>query len=61
VVNGALERLDAAVDASYGYKGGSTDAARVAFLFGLYQQLTNLLPVVGSKPKRARRVKADVS
>jgi len=57
----AHQRLDAAVDASYGYKGGSTDAARVAFLFGLYQQLTNLLPVVGSKPKRARRVKADVS
>ncbi len=57
----AHQKLDAAVDASYGYKGGSTDAARVAFLFGLYQQLTSLLPAVGSKPKRARRVKADVS
>lgn len=54
----AHQKLDAAVDASYGYKGGSTDAARVAFLFGLYQKLTSLLPAVGSKPKRARRVKA---
>ena len=54
----AHQKLDAAVDASYGYKGGSTDAARVAFLFGLYQELTSLLPAVGSKPKRARRVKA---
>ena len=55
----AHQKLDAAVDASYGYKGGSTDAARVAFLFGLYQELTSLLPAVGSKPKRARRVKAE--
>ncbi len=31
--------LDKAVDAAYGYKGGKEDAARVAFLFGLYQQL----------------------
>lgn len=54
----AHQKLDAVVDASYGYKGGSTDAARVAFLFKLYQELTSLLPAVGSKPKRARRVKA---
>ncbi len=31
--------LDKAVDAAYSYKGGKDDAARVAFLFGLYQQL----------------------
>lgn len=55
----AHQKLDAVVDASYGYKGGSTDAARVAFLFKLYQELTSLLPVVGSKPKRARRVQAE--
>jgi hypothetical protein len=29
--------LDKAVDNAYGYKGEQTDAARVAFLFGLYQ------------------------
>ena len=55
----AHQKLDAAVDASYGYKGGSTDAARVAFLFGLYQQLTSLLPADGGKPRRARRVNAE--
>jgi hypothetical protein len=40
------------VDAAYGYKGVTTDAARVAFLFGLYQQLTSLLPT--EKPKKRR-------
>ncbi len=40
----AHQKLDAAVDAAYGYKGAATDAARVAFLFGLYQQRTSLLP-----------------
>jgi hypothetical protein len=40
----AHRKLDAAVDAAYGYKGAATDAARVAFLFGLYQQRTSLLP-----------------
>lgn len=55
----AHQKLDAAVDASYGYKGGATDAARVAFLFGLYQQLTSLLPADGGKPRRARRVNAE--
>jgi hypothetical protein len=51
----AHQKLDAAVDAAYGYKGAATDAARVAFLFGLYQQLTSLLPAENIKPKRARR------
>jgi hypothetical protein len=32
--------LDKAVDNAYGYKGSKQDAARVAFLFGLYQKLT---------------------
>ncbi|QDX81238.1 hypothetical protein B9N43_08290 [Denitratisoma sp. DHT3] len=41
----AHQKLDAAVDAAYGYKGAATDAARVAFLFGLYQELTSLLPM----------------
>jgi hypothetical protein len=51
----AHQKLDAAVDAAYGYKGAATDAARVAFLFGLYQQLTSLLPTETIKPRRARR------
>ena len=55
----AHQKLDAVVDASYGYKGGSTDAARVAFLFGMYQQLTSLLPADCGKPRRARRVNAE--
>ena len=48
----AHQVLDRAVDAAYGYKGAPTDAARVAFLFGLYQQLTSLLPA--EKPKKRR-------
>jgi hypothetical protein len=44
--------LDKAVDAAYQYKGGKDDAARVAFLFERYQQLTSLLPAVTTKPKR---------
>lgn len=48
----AHQALDRAVDVAYGYKGATTDAARVAFLFGLYQKLTSLLPV--EKPKKRR-------
>ncbi len=51
----AHQKLDAAVDAAYGYKGATTDAARVAFLFALYQQLTSLLPADDAKPRRKRR------
>ncbi len=52
----AHQKLDAAVDAAYGYKGATTDAARVAFLFGLYQQLVaSLLPPDKPKPKRTRK------
>lgn len=46
--------LDKAVDAAYGYKGGKDDAARVAFLFERYQQLT--APVMDAEPlKKARK------
>ncbi len=48
----AHQTLDAAVDAAYGYKGARTDAARVAFLFGLYQKLTSLLPAEKQKRKK---------
>lgn len=42
-----------AVDAAYGYKGASADAACVAFLFELYQKITSLLPV--EKVRKARK------
>jgi hypothetical protein len=48
----AHQALDKAVDAAYGYKGAQTDAARVAFLFELYQKITSLLPV--QKAKKAK-------
>lgn len=48
----AHQALDKAVDAAYGYKGANTDAARVAFLFNLYQQITSLLPA--EKPKKKK-------
>lgn len=48
--------LDRAVDAAYGYKGGKDDASRVAFLFGLYQQLAAPLDVP-ARPTRRRRAK----
>jgi len=43
--------LDKAVDAAYGYKGGKDDAARVAYLFERYQELTSLLPAEKAKKK----------
>ena len=48
--------LDRAVDTAYGYKGGKDDASRVAFLFGLYQQLAAPLDVP-ARPTRRRRAK----
>jgi hypothetical protein len=45
---------DKAVDAAYGYKRAEGDTARVAFLFDLYQALTNLPPATKA-PKRARK------
>jgi len=54
----AHQALDKAVDAAYGYKGAATDAARVAFLFERYQQLTSLLPATESPKRRASRKKS---
>jgi hypothetical protein len=54
----AHQKLDVAVDAAYGYKAAATDAARVAFLFGLYQQLTSLLPKEKA-PSRQRRLSKE--
>jgi hypothetical protein len=48
----AHDVLDKAVDAAYGYRGGKDDAARVAFLFGLYQSMTTLQT---ERRPRARR------
>lgn len=44
----AHQQLDKAVDAAYDFKG-KTDAERVAFLFGLYQKYTSLLPVAKAR------------
>ena len=52
----AHQALDKAVDAAYGYKGANTDAARVAFLFERYQQITSLLPTEKAK-KTAKKSK----
>jgi len=55
----AHQKLDKAVDAAYGYKGAADDAARVAFLFTLYQQLTGATavaaPTAPAKAGKARK------
>ena len=51
----AHQVLDKAVDAAYGYKGAATDAARVAFLFERYQQITSLLPALVTKTKKVTK------
>jgi type I restriction-modification system DNA methylase subunit len=52
----AHQKLDAAVDAAYQPSGGkksyASDAERVAFLFELYQRITNLLPAPAAKKAR---------
>jgi hypothetical protein len=54
----AHQKLDKAVDAAYGYDGSADDAARVAFLFGLYQQLTGATaPAASAKASKARKPK----
>lgn len=54
----AHQKLDKAVDAAYGYKGPADDAARVALLFGLYQQLTGATAVVAAaKTPKSRKPK----
>ncbi|MEQ1668055.1 MAG: type IIL restriction-modification enzyme MmeI, partial [Sulfuriferula sp.] len=57
----AHSKLDKAVDAAYGYKGETNDAGRVVFLFGLYQQLTSLLPATSVLKirKKAKRGAID--
>ncbi|MFC5741195.1 class I SAM-dependent DNA methyltransferase [Dyella tabacisoli] len=52
----AHHSLDKAVDAAYNYRGGRDDAARVAFLFERYKQLSSLL-TAPYKPSRKRMVK----
>ncbi len=53
----AHQALDKAVDTAYGYKGAATDAARVAFLFERYQQLTSLLPAIEKSKKTFKKNK----
>ena len=57
----AHQKLDKAVDAAYGYKGPADDAARVAFLFVLYQQITGAaaLQAPAKKPRPVKRTKAN--
>jgi len=55
----AHQKLDTAVDAAYVPSGGkkayTSDAERVAFLFELYQRITNLLPAqVGKKTRKVQ-------
>ena len=53
----AHQLLDKAVDAGYGYKGDKDDAARVAYLFGLYLQLTSpAVPVKAASKSRRLKV-----
>jgi N-6 DNA Methylase len=43
-IQAAHDAIDAAVDEAYGYEQANEDAARVAFLFDMYQKMTSLLP-----------------
>jgi hypothetical protein len=52
----AHEANNRAVDKAYGYKGADDDASRVAYLFRLYEELTNLL--AGAEVKKVTRKKA---
>lgn len=53
----AHDANDKAVDKAYGYKGANDDAARVAFLFKLYEEATSLIP----SPPPKRKAKAVVA
>jgi hypothetical protein len=55
----AHQKLDAAVDAAYGQKSFTNDAARVAFLFERYQKLTSLLPAATPREKRGGKRSVD--
>lgn len=52
----AHQKLDKAVDAAYGKRHFSTEAARVAFLFELYQKYTDEL-LAAAKPQKTRQRK----
>ena len=49
----AHQKLDAAVDKAYESSGGKNDAERVAFLFGLYEQVTGFLLTQNVKDKKS--------
>lgn len=51
--------LDKAVDSAYGYRGAKDDAARVAYLFGLYQTPTGLLAPAKARKRKAERADAQ--
>jgi hypothetical protein len=51
----ANQRLDKAVDASYGYQGHKDDAARGAILFGLYQQLSGAIAPAATQGRQKLR------
>ena len=51
----AHHALDRAVDSAYGKKGFASDADRAAFLFGLYQKYTSLLPETPAKVSKGKR------
>lgn len=48
----AHQQLDKAVDAAYVYKGQPDSASRVAFLFGLYEQMTSAFPIQKKYPAK---------
>jgi hypothetical protein len=54
----AHKALDKAIDAAYSYKGNHDDAARVAFLFELYQKLASPLVEEKPLPKASRKTRA---
>ncbi|MEN9461345.1 MAG: hypothetical protein RIS84_1365, partial [Pseudomonadota bacterium] len=54
----AHKALDRAVETSYHYKGSNDDAARVAFLFELYQKLASPLVEEKPLPKTRRKTRA---
>jgi hypothetical protein len=54
----AHKALDNAIDAAYSYKGSKEDAARVAFLFELYQKVASPLVEEKTLPKARRKTRA---
>jgi len=50
----AHQKLDKAVDAAYGKRTFATEAERVAYLFELYQKLTEPLMAAEKKPRKQK-------